>query len=117
MLAGTKMMVRHKLAGSPIVSDEEAERRAKICLSCPWHMEISWPCSGACGELKDYVQDIIGSKRTSVDAALKSCGVCSCWTGIAVYVPLEIQRSVLNEDQKKQFETAAEEWHCWKHEG
>lgn len=111
VLRGTQVLLAFKLAGSPYVSQEEAERRAEICSRCPWNLEYAKPCGGNCGGLKEMVAAIVGDRRTSYDDRLKSCGVCSCINSAHVHMPLEILAKGVSEEMKEQFTTIPG---CWK---
>jgi len=114
VMQGTINMVRHKLNGSVLVDEAEAERRAAICANCPNNVSFSKPCSSNCPELKDLIQALVGSKKTSKDSLLKSCQICGCFLGISVWVPLEVQNKSLTDRQKMQFEYANQTVGCWK---
>jgi hypothetical protein len=114
IIHGTKVMLRHKLAGSPLVDETEAIRRAAICAACPNNVPFESSCSSLCGELKDLVISLIGSKSTPSDGALKSCAVCKCYAAAAAWVPLEFQLPDLTETQRAQFQQAAKDHNCWK---
>lgn len=113
VMHGTKLMVMHRMSGSPLVSEQEATRRAAICASCPYNGSFSKPCS-TCDYMKDTVQAVIGSKATKYDDRLKSCLICGCYLSISVWVPLDMQLKVLSATQRYQFETAAQTVGCWK---
>lgn len=72
-----------------LVSQEEAERRAKICAACPHQINTSgcWGCKGIAGMLPH----IAGARKTSYDMQLKACGICGCYSAVAVHLPLEVQ--------------------------
>jgi hypothetical protein len=72
-----------------LVDQEEAERRAKICAACPHQIQTSgcWGCKGIAGMLPH----IAGARKTSYDAQLKACGVCGCYSAIAVHLPIDSQ--------------------------
>lgn len=85
-----------------LVPQEEAERRAKICAACPHQIATSgcWGCKGIAGMLPH----IAGARKTSYDLQLKACGVCGCYSAIAVHLPLNVQGGE---------ELEFPEW-CWK---
>lgn len=114
--SGTKNLLRFKLAGSPLVTQEEANRRAAICAKCPWNADFQMPCSGGCGSLKEMAVLAIGSQTTPYDVNLKSCAICHCWNAVAVWLPLDLQCQTVNDEQKLQFQFAAElpQTNCWK---
>jgi hypothetical protein len=72
-----------------LVSEEEAERRAKICAACPHQISTSgcWGCKGIAGMLPS----IAGARKTIYDAQLKACGICGCYNAVSVHLPVEVQ--------------------------
>ena len=114
VLAGTKVMIKFKLAGSPLVPQEEADRRSNICLVCPHNQVFTNPCGGVCGALKELVEGLVGAAKTPNDQNLHGCQVCGCYLSASVWLPLDIQTSVLTEDQRDQFRYARETSGCWK---
>lgn len=112
VVQGTRFIAAFKLAGSPVVSQDEANRRASICSTCPFNVTFTKPCAGMCPEIAGLVQAVTGIHRTtSYDDELKSCAICGCYTKVSVWVPLDIQRGVLSDDQKKTFDQIP---FCWK---
>ncbi len=111
LLQGTKVMLAHWLAGRPIVSKEEATRRASICIKCRYNVPFRMPCSGWCGELLSIVERVIGGATTPHDQELKSCFICNCHLKPAVWTELDIQCKGVDEAMKKQFASVP---HCWK---
>lgn len=71
------------------VSQEEAERRAKICITCPFNVVVQgcWGCSNI---LKKVVE-LVGNKQTSLDSALESCKVCGCVLRAKVWLPSDTE--------------------------
>ena len=78
IVRGTLVMMNHKLTGSQLVSQEEANRRAKICASCPHAAYFSKPCTGLCRELSNLLMSI-GNRTTPYDHDLRACNICGCW--------------------------------------
>lgn len=113
VVAGTKTMLRFKLAGSPLVDQAEADRRAAICSKCAYNGQITTPCSG-CDAIKKAVISLIGDVKTAYDDRLQSCMICHCFNAAAVWLPLEIQSQSWREIQKQQFQAAKESNSCWK---
>lgn len=105
---GTMAILRFKLAGSPLVSREEAERRAAICEKCPFNAPYRMPCAGMCGELLEVVKSIVGGERTSNDVKLHACAVCKCSLAAKVHVPLEILRKSDTEEIANSYPST-----CW----
>lgn len=114
VIAGTKAMIAFKLAGSPLVDQAEANRRAAICAKCPNNVSFVSGCNHFCGELKDIVLDLIGVKTTPHDVNLHSCAICGCYAQASVWVELGVQVQGLTDIQKLQFQTAKEQHGCWK---
>jgi len=111
VLRGTNVLLSFKLAGSPYVSQEEANRRAAICAACVWNQDYAKPCGGNCGGLKEVVSKIIGHAKTDYDDRLKSCGICGCVAQAHCWLPLEFLAKGVTSDMREQF--AAVE-NCWK---
>lgn len=116
VVAGTKAIIQHKILGM-LESQEEADRRAAICAKCPMKTEVHLQCAGLCGELQAVVNSLVGARETSSHSAIdkKCCAVCRCYLTAVPFVPLDIQTSVLSEEQKQQFrDVAASGYPCWK---
>lgn len=110
VVRGTKVMLAHKLAGSPLVDEGEARRRAAICRNCTFNVDFSGGCT-KCAELRNLVVSVLGTKSTPYDNELKSCFFCGCFTKAAVWLPLEIQCLGVNSKMREQFSHLN---HCWK---
>lgn len=82
------------LSNEKSVPQEEAERRASICLSgasgrpCPYNQHIDG-CLGCKGAGK-AIEAIVGKKSTSQDKNLHVCTACGCALKIKVHLPLEV---------------------------
>lgn len=108
IIRGTRTILAFKLAGSPLVSDEEAVIRAEICAYCPMNVQFRMPCSGMCGELLEVVNQIVGSKPTPKNGDLHACAVCKCSLPAKIWIPEEILRKYETEDIKTGYPH-----HCW----
>jgi hypothetical protein len=95
------------------VSQDEADSRAAICVTCEFNMNIAGSC-GACADRIAKALAIIGSRRTKYDDQLGACGICSCALRVAVHVPLEAQHAGLSEELKEDFRKVD---YCWKRVG
>lgn len=71
------------------VDQEEAERRASICIQCPMNVTVAG-CKG-CSSVLKWAKEKLGGNTTSKDQALESCRVCGCFNAVSVWVPLEAQ--------------------------
>lgn len=111
VLHGTKVLLAFKLAGSPYVDQAEAERRAAICVACPWNQDYAKPCGGACGGLREVVTAIVGGRKTLADDRLRACSVCGCVNAAHIHLPLEILAKGVTDEMRKQFASVP---NCWK---
>ena len=108
---GTKVALRHWMNNRELVSEEEANRRAVVCVKCPYNRSFAKPCGGLCGFLKDVVRSLIGAKGTKHDGKLHACGICHCWLASAIWVPLNIQCPDVTSEMKELFHKLS---NCWK---
>ncbi len=83
-----RVVAAEVLAGAPLVSTEEAERRAMICSKCP--LNVGTGGCGICESLLQGLRESVLKKSTSLDSELKACGVCGCDNKTQVHLPLEI---------------------------
>lgn len=94
------------VAGFEKVPQEEAERRASICATCPLNVGLAG-CAICRSSLKAG-RDALMQAATTQDDRLQACGVCGCDLKTSVHVPI----SVLRQGR----ELAYPEW-CWKARG
>lgn len=111
IIAGSRVMLSHWWNGRKLVTREESERRARICVSCPMNQTFVKSCTGICPELKQVVTSIVDAQGTQYDINLHSCQICGCYLSAAIWVPLDVQLNPLPEEQKEQFENVP---NCWK---
>lgn len=112
VVRGTQVLFAFKLAGSPLVSQEEANRRAAICRVCPMNLMWSQSCS-VCAKVENAVQAVVGNVRTKHDQQLFSCSICACSLKAAVHIPNAILNKANNAEMNRAFELAAEAFNCW----
>lgn len=74
--------------GGKYVEQQEAERRAEICVRCPHNRQIPG-CLG-CNNLTAFALDLIGFRKTQNDVNLHSCSNCACLLKLKVHVPIEV---------------------------
>jgi hypothetical protein len=84
-----KAVVQKVIGGEDYVSQEEANRRAAICVSCPYNVVASGGCSG-CEKLAELLTPGMAQRKTQYDDKLKNCAVCGCFNQIAVHFPLAV---------------------------
>ena len=112
VVRGTQVLASFKLAGSPRVTQAEANRRSAICARCPMNQMWSQSCS-ICGKVESAVQAVVGSVRTDSDQQLFACSICGCSLKAAVHIPNSILNSANNAEMNQAFELAAEAFGCW----
>lgn len=116
VITGTRVMMSFYAKGKPIVSAQEASRRAEICaITCKnkFNVHFAKPCGGWCGELRDVVKTLVGNQTTPYEDKLESCSICGCYLTASVWMDLKTQVAPLTQAQKNQFESVE---HCWKKE-
>lgn len=105
---GTRTILAFKLAGSPLVSQGEADRRAAICATCYMNTTYRMPCAGMCGELLEVVTAIVGGAKTSNHDNLHACAACRCSLPAKVWIPKEILTKSDNAEIKANYSPQ-----CW----
>lgn len=70
------------------VSQEEAERRAAICVNCPHNVVVNgcWGCKGAL----NWIVEMMAGRSTSRDADLQQCSKCFCTLRAKVHIDLGV---------------------------
>ena len=104
VIAGTVAIMKSLTGG--FVPQEEADRRARICASCPMNVHVGG-CS-ACKAVK-YVVGDIAKKTTQYDSKLRNCAICKCHIPSLVHVRMEVLATSDNAEKQEQFPP-----HCWK---
>ncbi len=112
VVRGTQVLAAFKLAGSPLVAQAEAERRADVCRKCPMNIGWSQSCS-ICAKVEQVAQAVVGSVRTTHDQQLLACSICGCSLKAAVHLPNDILNRANNAEMNLAFELAAEAFGCW----
>jgi hypothetical protein len=108
------MLSRWAFKGAKFVPQEEAERRANICLTCPLNQPLQLGCGACQSTILQGISNLMGSHTTTLDEKLGACGICSCSLKVAVHFPLEAQQFSLTEQMKQEFKDLG---YCWKAEG
>ena len=107
-------LVRTAKGEAAVVSEQEANRRAAICVTCPNNVHSF---GGSCGSCADRIMralaHVVGKRSTPYDHNLGACAICSCSLAAAVHVPLEPQQVGLDEGLRIEFRAIP--W-CWKRE-
>lgn len=87
VLAAMKVFASWVASGLGFVSQDEATRRARICVGC--YNNLNVPGCGACYQLGKVITGTLAQRKTPHDDALKVCGVCRCLNRAQVHIPLE----------------------------
>lgn len=91
--------------GEFYVTQEEAERRAKICADCP--MNLHGICTSCTSSLSDTLSRLIANRSTPYDDFLDTCALCACGLRAKVHVSLK----ALAQTQKWAYAKANPK--CW----
>jgi hypothetical protein len=111
---GTRAFKNQVVAGNPLVSQEEADRRASICRACPMNGPIAGGCA-SCSAGAELLGLLVRGRTTPYDDKLSNCRICACFIKTAVHWALEPQWEALSQGQRDQFAFAHERWNCWKY--
>lgn len=104
VIAFSKTLIAHALNGGKYVSQEEANRRAKICSGCYFNVHV-----GGCGACRGLASLVVAGRNTDYDSKLKSCAVCKCTNASQVHFGLDTLE--VSDDSAKQAQYAP---FCWK---
>ena len=108
---GTRTLFDFALQGSPLVSQTEAERRAKICSTCYLNVQ-AYGCGQSCSELIRKITGFFVGQETSFDLQLRNCAACKCFLRSKVHIPL----AVIEEHDKDLFQPMLPNF-CWLKKG
>jgi hypothetical protein len=93
--------------GGQQVPQDEAERRASICSTCPLNVNVDG--CGVCKRTVDeYREKFLHAQPTSYETQLRACGVCGCDLRSIVHFPLKALRAKGDHDFP--------DW-CWQKRG
>ncbi len=98
--------VKPYLAGQ-LVDQEEANRRAAICATCPKNADkiVEFCVSCSTRSLVGHINQFLTSRHTPNDPMLKTCQICSCDLRMKCWCP----KDAMDEPELR------EKWpdHCW----
>jgi hypothetical protein len=100
----TKILIAQAKEGNEYVSQEEANRRARICAGC--YLNVNIMGCGVCGQLLELVID----KQTDYDTSLKNCAVCHCFNRAQVHFRTKVLDSADSEWKQSHYPKEF----CWK---
>lgn len=103
---------RKLLSGEPYVEQGEAERRAGICVGCPYNVNLVGGCGHGCQKVAELLTPGMAKRHTKQDHLLKSCANCHCFNAISVHFPLAILEENDTPELQETFPA-----HCWRKVG
>lgn len=87
------------------VDEEEANRRAAICQTCPNNASsFCSSCLGLSGWMRKF---LLPGTRTDFDSTIGACSVCGCMLPMKVHFSIDVLRSGM---ENKQINYPS---HCW----
>lgn len=109
VIGGTRTLISWLIRGRKRVEGAEAERRARICVTCP-NNQIVHGCTGcSMPALKEVINSVVSGGSTTVDAALEGCCICGCALKALVWMPLDILHERMPASENERLPD-----HCWK---
>lgn len=102
-----KAVANRFVSGQPLVSQEEANRRARICVQCPLNIDAGG--CGSCSKAVSFLTPGMASRSTPYDSDLKNCAICKCFNRVQAFFPLSAL--LANETPEKEALYPA---FCWK---
>jgi len=81
-------MLQWLSGGRKLVEQDEAERRAAICATCPMNTQLDVSCPG-CVKLGQLIAETKGNRSSSIDDKLHVCRVCRCELKTKIWFPQE----------------------------
>lgn len=106
---GTAVVLDWLTSGGAPVSQELANKRAAICVSCPKNVEGSWYTVAPAELIRSTLSARSDLKlATPSDDRLKSCDVCKCLMPLKVWTPLEFIVGKTRPEIMAEFPD-----HCW----
>lgn len=107
-VGGMQAFGKLMLGGFKFVSQEEANRRARICSTCFFNTTPEG--CGSCKRLAELITGDVAKKETPYDASLQACAVCHCANKSKVWFRLEDIPPT--DDQQAKFPSF-----CWQKQG
>lgn len=107
-ITGAKIIGAWLFKGFAKVSQEEADRRSKICASCPFNQQSDGCTTCSSNAMREAVESVLGKSKTIAHDNLHVCNVCGCTLKVAVWCPIEL---IQKHKPDKQSEYAPS--FCW----
>ena len=110
LFRGAEMLATIAMHPDPLVTQEVADERARICAACPANVKVSG-CY-ACYPISALIVHVKGARKTVADGVLLNCAVCRCPNRSQVWIKDEVLATSIDADQHAQFQQVGD--HCWK---
>lgn len=109
IIQGTKAYLALIVSGFKTVSQEEANRRGKICASC--YLKVAPQGCATCVKLSEHITGDIATKKTPYDDMLVNlaCAVCKCSVKAIVHFPLASLEKTDDDAKQEAFPSF-----CWR---
>ena len=107
LFSGMQVFTTWVSAGMPLVSKEEANRRAAICVACPMQADV--PGCRTCSRMARTIMRMQPKAKTQHDRRLKNCMICKCVNQAQVWAPEKYLSIGVTDDMMEQFPSE-----CWK---
>lgn len=109
IVEGAKAYIALIASGFQTVSQEEADRRAKVCSSC--YLRVQPQGCGSCVKLSRIIVGDIARKKTAHDNHLanRACGVCACPLASVVWFPMSALDKTDSPEKQAQWPSF-----CWR---
>lgn len=104
--------IAHTLKSGGVVSKEEANRRASICLGCKLNTTVEGCTS--CSKIASFIYGILGARADDLayKERLQQCGNCGCALAAKVW----ISKQELKSNQQVAGKLDSYPTHCWMKE-
>ena len=109
VLRFTAMIGADMLNGRKRVSNDEANRRADICVGCRDNIDPDGCSTCNRGKMEKLIEALTGAIATKRDSQLRSCRHCGCINRAQVWFPLDILQKFTTKEVNNALPA-----NCWK---
>lgn len=110
---GTAVVIDWLRSGGAPVEQALADKRAEICVGCPYNEEGNWYTTAPAEIIKETLEQRKElTLATPFDDRLKSCHVCRCLNRLKVWVPISHIQKQTKPEVMAEFPS-----HCWIRKG
>jgi len=106
--SGTRVLLDiWRQGGAALCEQDEAERRAKVCVECKWNIRLT-NCKG-CVWAYRIVRRAFQGRGTSMDGRLHACAICGCLNTAQIHCTSDVLQRSTRKDMIEHYPD-----HCWK---